>query len=67
MLTISVNGKKTEILQDSSLEHLVLSFTKKPEHVIAEVNGKIVPEEHWKTTTLLADDKIELVTFVGGG
>lgn len=67
MLTMSVNGKAIEIPNNSSLEHLVLRFTQKPEHVIAEVNGKIVPQENWKATALVAHDKIELVTFVGGG
>lgn len=67
MFHIIVNGKELEIPKNSSLEHLVLRFTPKPEHVIAEVNGKIVPQMNWETIPLNENDKIELVTFVGGG
>ena len=31
------------------------------------VNGAIIPKADWVGTPLNAEDKIELVTFVGGG
>ena len=64
---IVVNGQPKNIANRSSLRDLVTQSSKTPECVIAEVNGAIIPKQNWIATHLKADDKIELVSFVGGG
>ena len=36
-------------------------------HVAVERNGEIVPRASFDETTLMPADKLEIVTFVGGG
>ena len=50
-----------------NLSGLVNTFCKQSKHVLAELNGTIVPSEQWAQTNLQDGDALELVTFVGGG
>lgn len=50
-----------------SLLALVESLGVKPQTVVAEVNGVIVPREVYAQTTLAEGDRVELVRFLGGG
>jgi sulfur carrier protein len=66
-MNIILNGKNIELADGLSLRDTVARFAKQPEHVITEVNGKIIARAAWEGTPLSPDDKIELITFVGGG
>lgn len=66
-MTIILNGQERDISNTTSLSTLVSSMIKKPEHVIAELNGQIIPREQWDNLILKQGDVLELVTFVGGG
>ncbi len=66
-MNILLNGKTIELAGGLSLNDIVARFAKTPEHVITEVNGKIIARAQWEETPLSPDDKIELITFVGGG
>ncbi len=66
-MQIIVNGQSQTIAPKASLRDLVTQFSKTPQHIIAELNGAIIPKQDWIATPLKAEDKIELVTFVGGG
>lgn len=62
-----VNGKEmsfeTEITVDNLLKSLVLDKDK----VVVEVNFEIVPKEKYTDRILNKEDKVEIVSFVGGG
>ena len=66
-MNMTLNGKNIDLPDGISLKDTVARFTKTPEHVITEVNGKIIARTAWEKTLLGANDKIELITFVGGG
>ena len=66
-MNITLNGKSQELTSSKNLSETVLSFCKESRHVIAELNGKIIPAEKWAQVTLKEGDALELVTFVGGG
>ncbi len=66
-MNIILNGKIIGLADGLSLKDTVTRFAKTPEHVITEVNGKIIARAQWEGTPLSPDDKIELITFVGGG
>lgn len=66
-MEIIINGK-TEILQKPMnvlelLEFLVLSKSQ----VAIERNGEIVPRSRYGEVLLSAGDRLEVVTFIGGG
>lgn len=50
-----------------SLYDFILSAGLNPERIIVELNGRLVPGEHWRRTVLNEGDRILAVTFVGGG
>ncbi|WP_069649038.1 sulfur carrier protein ThiS [Caloranaerobacter ferrireducens] len=62
-----VNGKEmnfeTEITVDDLLKNLGLDKDK----VVVEVNFEIVPKEKYTDRILNKEDKVEIVSFVGGG
>lgn len=65
-MRIVLNGQEEE-LKTPDLMALVLSKGLKPEVVVIEHNGAIVKRADWQTTPLKNKDRIELISFVGGG
>ena len=66
-MLITVNGSAHEIAPGRTLHDLVLSMGLDPSVVVAELNHDIVPGERFGSTGLNAGDRIELLSFVGGG
>jgi sulfur carrier protein len=66
-LRIQVNGESLEVKENISLSELIANLSLKAEQVAVELNQDVVRRAHWKNTTLQADDKVEVVHFVGGG
>ena len=50
-----------------SIPELIASLNLKAEQVAIELNQNVVRRAQWETTKLQADDKLEIVHFVGGG
>lgn len=64
---IFVNGKTVEIHAGATLAGAIAAQPTDRGRVVAERNGVIVPAEHWPSTVLQPADRLEIVTFVGGG
>jgi len=62
-----VNGKEIILKKEFS----IMDFLKKESYdttkVAVEKNGNIVPKKDFETEILSDSDKIEIVSFVGGG
>lgn len=54
-------------LQDISLQDLFVQYGWSADLIALEVNGKIIPRSEFDTLILRQDDRIEIVSFVGGG
>ena len=65
-MNITINGTSQQ-LTSTKLSDIVGSFCPQPKHVIAELNGTIIPSHQWEKIPLKEGDTLELVTFVGGG
>lgn len=65
-MNLTVNGKNISVTA-RTLAELVQGVCKNPAHVITEVNGTIIKTPLWENTVLHSGDRVELVTFVGGG
>jgi sulfur carrier protein len=63
---IYINGQATEMLE-TNLDAFIRARYQKPEHVVAELNGTVIARSNWKTTALKTQDRLELLSFVGGG
>jgi len=66
-LRIQVNGEPLEVEENISLPELVAVLKLKAEQIAIELNHDVVRRAQWKDTLLHADDKVEIVHFVGGG
>jgi thiamine biosynthesis protein ThiS len=66
-LRIQLNGEPREVKENISLPELVAGLSLKPEQIAIELNQNVVRRAQWETTLLQAEDKIEIVHFVGGG
>jgi len=65
-MKIHLNGDKIETT-GTTLDEIITQKGFNPSGLVAEVNLKIIKRTEWKQKILKTDDKIELVTFVGGG
>ena len=66
-MRIHINGELREIEEDMSLPELITILKLKAEQVAIELNQKVVRRAQWESTLLQADDRVEIVHFVGGG
>jgi thiamine biosynthesis protein ThiS len=66
-VVIKLNGEPHEVDENTSLTQLVTGLSLKAEQIAIELNHQVLRRAHWETTTLQADDKVEIVHFVGGG
>lgn len=66
-LVIQVNGEPREVQENLSLPELVAGLNLKAEQIAIELNHSVVRRVHWPSVFLQADDKVEIVHFVGGG
>ena len=66
-MLIQVNGEPREVAENISLPQLIASLNLKAEQIAIELNHNVVRRAQWETTLLQADDRVEIVYFVGGG
>ncbi|MEO0651522.1 MAG: sulfur carrier protein ThiS [Planctomycetota bacterium] len=66
-MRIEVNGDPREVPEGTSVEDLVTLLELRTELVAVEVNRTLVGRAERASRPLLAGDRVEIVTLVGGG
>ena len=66
-IQITVNGKSQTIPHGSSVLDLVHRLALSDQPVAVERNHAVIPRAQHATATLCSGDRLEIVTFVGGG
>ena len=66
-MRIYVNSKETEAGDNATLQQLIEQLGIGEKRVAIEVNTDLVIKNAWPTHVLHANDKVEIVSFVGGG
>ncbi len=66
-MNIIVNGEQKECKDGLSISELLNDFEVEKERVAIELNANIIPRAQHSQTILHEKDKLEIVTFVGGG
>jgi sulfur carrier protein len=66
-IQITLNGRSINIKPDLTLPELLSSQGLEPERLVIEYNLEIVNKEDWEKCVLKSNDKIEVLSFVGGG
>jgi len=66
-LRIKVNGESTEVEEGSSISVFLGSLNLSAPRLAIELNGEIISKSAYDQTKLSPGDKLEIVSFVGGG
>ncbi|MCB9895473.1 MAG: sulfur carrier protein ThiS [Planctomycetes bacterium] len=66
-MKVSVNGKPHELAEGTTLAQLIEQLALKTDRIATERNLDVVPKAMYAQTQLADGDKLEIVTFVGGG
>lgn len=66
-MNVTVNGEPRELPDGATVAALLVALALEPVGVAVEVNQQIVRRAHHADRRLAPGDKIEVVTFVGGG
>lgn len=66
-MKITVNGREMDIADGTDLKVLIHSGKADPGRVILVLNDSVVKSDLWTRTVLTEGDRVELVSFVGGG
>jgi sulfur carrier protein len=65
--TFVLNGQEYQSSSNFTLYECVKYFNYNSSLLVLEYNNFICPKEKWNQITIKDNDKIELVTIVGGG
>lgn len=66
-MTISVNSKAQALEPHTTVATLLQKLGYGEKRVAVEVNQELVTKSQWAQVQLQDGDKVEIVTFVGGG
>ena len=66
-MKITLNGEIKELENEVTLDRLLELFSLPSQRVAVELNQEVVRKQAWDSTVVRADDRLEVVHFVGGG
>jgi len=66
-VTVIVNSQPQELAEGATVAALLEQLGFARQRVAVEVNGALVVRNDWPQYKLKAGDRLELVSFVGGG
>ncbi|HEY9809211.1 MAG TPA: sulfur carrier protein ThiS [Halomicronema sp.] len=66
-IKLQVNGEQKSCEADITLPAFLEKLGLNPRLVAVEYNGEILHRQFWETTLMKQDDRLEVVTIVGGG
>lgn len=64
---IVLNGKKFSINEKDTINILLKKIDIKSSKVAVEVNKVVIPKEKYRDFKFKKNDRVEVVTFIGGG
>lgn len=66
-MTIMLNGESRDVAPGTTVSELLVELDVLPKHVAVEVNLELVPRARHAEHRLHENDRLEVVTLVGGG
>jgi sulfur carrier protein len=67
LITLTVNGEQRRVPADLTLPAVLQALGYRPQLVVVEFNGEILPRQQWSEQAVVETDVLEVVTIVGGG
>lgn len=66
-MNLTVNGEKQEVAEPATLGQLLVVQGIVPDRVAVMVNGRVIPKAGRDDLALREGDRVEILTFMGGG
>lgn len=66
-IKLQINGEGKTCQDGTSLADFLVQVGLNPQLIAVEYNGEILTRSLWAETTLQQNDRLEVVTIVGGG
>ncbi len=66
-IDVVINGETRTVVQGTTVAALIVELGLGERRVAVERNREVVPRAQHASTELVEGDRLELVTFVGGG
>ena len=66
-MDIVVNGEPRQVEPGLSVSGLLAQLGVSLDYIVVEQNSMIVARDAFDTTTLNVDDRVEVISFIGGG
>jgi sulfur carrier protein len=66
-IELQVNGETRSCSPHTTLPLLLVEMGLNPRLLAVEYNGEILHRQFWEQTEIKANDRLEIVTIVGGG
>ena len=66
-MNIFINGKVSEVKKNINIQDILRMNNISDENIVVEINRTIISKMHWDDTIIEENDKIEIITAVGGG
>ncbi|MFZ7102026.1 MAG: sulfur carrier protein ThiS [Peptococcaceae bacterium] len=66
-MQIHVNGKITEITEPLTILEYIHSKNLQPASLVIQYNKQVLKKADWSKISLQENDRLELLSFVGGG
>ena len=64
---VTINGNQTTFSTDLTVAEYLEQNNYQTNHIVVELNEEILPKYSYSETMLKDGDRLEVVTFVGGG
>ena len=66
-MNIFINGKVSEVKKNINIQDILRMNNIRDENIVVEINRTIISKMYWDDTRIKENDKIEIITAVGGG
>jgi thiamine biosynthesis protein ThiS len=66
-MNITINGEQQSVADQVTVAALIQHLELNPDHLVVELNQRIIMSEEHPQTYVVEGDCLELVQFVGGG
>lgn len=66
-MNIFINGKVSEVKKNINIQDILRMNNISDKNIVVEINRTIISKMYWDDTRIEENDKIEIITAVGGG
>mgnify|MGYP001284419909 FL=1 len=66
-MNIFINGRVSEVKKNINIQDILRMNNISDENIVVEINRTIISKMYWDDTRIEENDKIEIITAVGGG